>query len=461
MLAACNRETPALPPIATAQATSLAANPDALHVIPLYGFPKAREKPLASIAGAGFIGDPAVALYSVTGIGGDPKCDCGIVYELTPRPDKTTFKLTSLEVFHGSNGAYGSGSLAEDASGNLYGAADNGGNNNHGVVFKLTKSSSGFTYAVIHAFKGGSDGEEPNAPLLVASDGSLYGTTFAGGVKCSCGLVYKLTPASSRYTKSTLYTFASYNDAYWPNGGLIADQNGDLIGTTEFGGAHNGGTVFELLSNGRSYTERVIHSFGAYSRDGVEPTSGLLAKSDGTLFGTTLIGGDSICILDYTGQENEYGCGTLFKVTPEGSGYTESIIHEFTDKDLSNGAAPWGPLSWGEHGLLYGTAEAGGEFKNKYNVCNAGGGSHFGSYEPLGCGVVFSLEASGMNYKVLCQFSGDKRLGASPFAPLLYADKAFYGTTSRDGPHGEGVAFKLTQASLDELLHPPHVLQCG
>jgi len=86
----------------------------------------------------------------------------------------------------------------------------------------------------------------------------------------------------------------------------VRDRHGNLFGTTSFGGGPtSAGTVFEVDSAG---TEKVLHNFVGGTADGTEPAAGLVTDADGNLYGTTQWGG--------SGTGCAGGCGTVFKITP-------------------------------------------------------------------------------------------------------------------------------------------------
>jgi len=184
-----------------------------------------------------------------------------------------------------------------NVKGTLYGTTYDGGASNYGTVFSITTSG---TETVLHSFKGGSgDGESPLAGLINVK-GTLYGTTFTGGVDGFDGTVFKITPSG---TETLLYSFKGNTgtalDGERPQAGLI-NLKGTLYGTTYNGGASNYGTVFSITTSG---TETVLYSFKGGSGDGESPLAGLI-NVKGTLYGTTLEGGAS------------RGYGTVFSITP-------------------------------------------------------------------------------------------------------------------------------------------------
>ena len=157
---------------------------------------------------------------------------------------------------------------------------------------------------------------------------------------------------------------------------LIFDQSGNLYGTTTDGGSatcgnfYGCGIVFKLSPNGSGgWTETQLYTFQGAS-DGANPGSGLIFDKAGNLYGTTADGGDAAC-------NSGYGCGTLFELTPNGSGWTENLLYKF--QGGSDGAYPSSSVIFDQTGNLYGTTTEGGG-----NVCLVADKS-------VGCGVVFEL----------------------------------------------------------------------
>jgi uncharacterized repeat protein (TIGR03803 family) len=248
------------------------------------------------------------SVYGTTENGGS--AGAGTIYAL--RPARNGYVKQVLYNFQGGNdGQQPHGGLLEDLLGSLYGTTYFGGTSGAGTVFKLTPSWSGnYSETVIHSFTG-ADGSIPNASLIEDWTGTLYGTaTWGGSGTCSnsyggfggCGTVFKLTPSWNGYTETTLYSFQGGSDGAAPNGDLFKDAQGNLYGTTYYGGPTNAGTVFELSPqrNG-TYVENVVWTFGA-SGDGAHPAGGLIAYGN-ALYGTTV----------YGGSVNQ---GTVFSLTP-------------------------------------------------------------------------------------------------------------------------------------------------
>jgi len=221
--------------------------------------------------------------YGTTTAGGTQQGG-GTVFKITPNGTETV-----LYSFTCSEGCTPYGGLVQGSDGNFYGTTRNGGTNgnNNGVVFKLT-GDGGFT--LLHTFVG-TDGGQPYASLIQATDGNFYGTNSVGGARDG-GTVFKITPNG---VLTPLYSFAGL-DGSTPMAPLVQAGNGNFYSTTYAGGANNVGTVFEIAPDGGQNT---LHSF--VGSDGAAPYAGLVLASDGAFYGTTSTGGAS-------------GDGTAFKL---------------------------------------------------------------------------------------------------------------------------------------------------
>jgi uncharacterized repeat protein (TIGR03803 family) len=251
------------------------------------------------------------------------------------RAQAQTFTL--LHSFSGKDGADPYAGLVMDSHGNLYGTTELGGasticSHGCGTVFKLDTSG---TLTVLHSFSA-SDGLEPFAGLVRDSDGNLYGTTVFGG-SLDYGTVFKLNSSGGGF--AVLHNFpAGPNDGVTPFAGLVRDD-GNLYGTTVSGGFSGIGTVFKLNSSGSDFA--VLHSFAGGANDGQNPNAGLVRDSYGNLYGTTVFGGSSTY-------------GTVFKLDTSG---TLTLLHNFSGSDGQN---PYAGLVRDSYGNLYGTTVFGG-----------------------------------------------------------------------------------------------------
>ncbi len=291
--------------------------------------------------------------------------------------------------------------------GALYGTTLSGGTYSHGTVFKVTKAGK---ETILHSFGHGADGENPTAPLIDLK-GTLYGTTAAGGSgKCSgstysgCGTVFKITTSGK---ESVVYSFKSGSDGQAPRGGMV-DLNGTLYGTTILGGGSNLGTVFKMTP---ARKESVLYSFKG-GNDGVGPYASL-TDVKGKLYGVTYGGGAD-------------GFGTVFKITTTGS---ENVIYTFLGYSNKDGQNPWASLIY-VNGTLYGTALYGGSF---------------------GDGAVFKVSTSGKEM-LLHSFTGDPD-GASPLGALVYPNGALYGTTYFGGSQNLGAIFETTTSGKESVVY--------
>ena len=295
-------------------------------------------------------------LYGTTAFGGIGPClayghtGCGTVFTLQ---NPVTFCHTSYcpwietPLYKFSGGADGSnpygGALVFDQAGNIYGTTYGGGTGS-GVVYKLTPAGSGWTESVLYTFAGGSDGASPWAGVTLDQAGNLYGTTAAGGA-FGGGTVYELSPSGSGWTKRTLHSFQQQQDGGNPYAGVILDPAGNLYGATQYGGSGGGGTVFEMSPSGDSWIFTTLYSFiGSGGGHAKGPVADLVMDAGGNLYGTT-------------GGDGTYRFGSVFKLTPEGGGWTYTSLHDFTGG--SDGNLPRSNLVFDGSGNLYSTAYGG------------------------------------------------------------------------------------------------------
>jgi uncharacterized repeat protein (TIGR03803 family) len=179
------------------------------------------------------ISDASGNLYGTTH-GGFGNGGLGTVFEVVAG----THALSTLVTFDNINGAYPTASLLADGSGNLYGTTDAGGANNLGTVFEVATGTRAFS--TLAAFNGMSGSNASN--LIIDAAGNLYGTARNDGANLD-GTVFEVVAGT--HTLRTLATFNGTNGSY-PSAGLFADDNGNLYGTTDGGGANGQGTVFKL-----------------------------------------------------------------------------------------------------------------------------------------------------------------------------------------------------------------------
>ena len=312
----------------------------------------------------GVIFGPDGSLYGTTMYGGGDGCSgfgCGTVFQLKPYPAACNTALcgwqeTVLHRFTGKPDGVNPASvdLIFDQAGSLYGTTQLGGTSNSGTVFQLAPSGSGWTERILYSFTGYGDGLWPSASLIFDNAGNLYSTTMGGGAGYN-GTVFQLIPSGSGWTEDVLFSFQGYYGTTGgsPLAGVIFDPLGNLYGATVFGGENKDGTVFELTpSNGMGpWTFTLVYTFSG--PDGAAPSNSLVMDAAGNLYGTASNGG-------------AYGGGSVFKLTPGGSGWTFSSLHDFTGG--SDGRYPYSNVIFDAAGNLYGTASSGGS-QNCYQGC--------------------------------------------------------------------------------------------
>jgi uncharacterized repeat protein (TIGR03803 family) len=390
---------------------------------------------------AALIIDPSGNLYGTTRFGG--ASGDGTIFELA----KGSGTITPLASFNSTDNGYTLSSLVMDSSGNLYGTTINGGSDDGGTVFELTKGSGAITTLATFV----NNGLYPDSSLVMDASGNLYGTTASGGAFGE-GTVFEIAKGSG-----TVTTLASFNGTNGSNpvGSLVMDSSGNLYGVTEGGGANYDGTVFELAKGSSTIT--TLGSFNGFD-DGANPVGSLVMDSSGNLYGTTANGGEG-------------GYGTIFEVvkgsgtitdltwfTSSGDAYTDAslaidskgnlygttyyggtdnfgsifelakgsrIIKQLASFNDKNGEYPVGSLIVGASGNLYGTTLAGG---------------------PTNGGTVFELAAHSHAIKNLVFFDGTN--GVFPAASLIMDSKGnLFGTTEYGGASNDGTVFELAKGS--------------
>jgi uncharacterized repeat protein (TIGR03803 family) len=418
-------------------------------LVTLYSF--GPSPPDASLSSGPLVQGPDGDFYGTAYSGGTHYMGC--VFKIT-----TTGALTNLYSFgtvrssngNALDGAGPVGGLVFGNDGNLYGTTEVGGTNEisnggAGTIFRITPAGM---LTTLRSFFDDVDGSTPDAGLLVVG-GVLYGTASQGGVAPGLlgtgnGTVFKIRMNGAF---AVVYDFPGL-DGLNPSAELTMDDQGNLYGTTEYGGIFGQGTVFKYATNG-AYT--VLTNFD--SGNGAVPDGQLLRLADGSFLGTTLDGGA------YSSE------GTIFKVATNG---LLSTIYSFGSVPL-DGAQPWSGLTLAPDGNYYGTTSAGGAQKigmifgvttngvltNVVSCDATTGGKPVGANLVLGSdgnlygitsssnGTAFSFTPGG-TLNVIHTFSGTND-GYAPTAGLtLGSDGWFYGTTMLGGDFNNGTIFKIT-----------------
>jgi hypothetical protein len=276
------------------------------------------------------------------------------------------------------------GDLVFDKQGNLYGATQYGGgfgscnapfDQHCGTVFELSppKTKGGkWSEKVLHGFKGGTDGANPNGGLVFDSKGATYGTTSSGGNQgcksdsgIGCGTAFKLQPPPKKgavWTEKILHRFTDGDDGAGPNGGLIFDAKGALYGTAGGGGTGTLGVVFRLaLATGGRWSETVLHNF-TVDKGRRNPWGPVTFDSSGNLYGTA-----------HAAASDKFG-GVVFAMKPATNGkWSFVVLYNFAG--APDAAYPVSRLIFDVSRNLYSTTQGGGTGQ----ACQGG------------CGTVFEL----------------------------------------------------------------------
>ena len=313
---------------------------------------------------------PNGILYGTTYQGADAGCaagnGCGAVFNLRPPATfcgsiSCPWTETVLYRFTGgSDGGNPEGPIVFDQTGNnIYGTTRDGATpgcagNGCGVVYKLTKSGNNWIQSVIYSFTGDNvDQGLPDSGVIFDPAGNLYGTVQGcyGGLY---GTAFELTPAGSGWTYSNIYTFNG-GIGQCPVAGLVRDQSGKLYGAT----AIDGGVAFDGTFSGGSWTFSLIDVISGPNGTACGPYEALAMDSAGNLYGTTYCAG-------------AHNLGSVFKLTFANGSWTLTDLHDFSGPD---GSFPLSSLVIDSAGNLYGTASTGGTGTACMN----------------GCGVVFRI----------------------------------------------------------------------
>lgn len=323
-------------------------------------------------------------LYGMTAVGGIN--DSGRIFKIMP--NGTGYEKL-LDFIGTTNGSQPYGSLVSDGI-FLYGMTSGGGNNGAGTIFKIMPDGSG--YLKLLDFAGTSNGSNPEGSLI--SDGTfLYGMTTYGGTN-NLGTIFKIKSDGTGYIK--LLEFSGASNGSYPFGSLVSDGI-FFYGMTASGGANDFGTIFKIMPDGTGYVNLLDFAGGT---NGNVPYGSLI--SDGTfLYGMTYQGGTS-------------GMGTIFKIMPNGNGFTKLL--DFAG--ATNGKGPYGSLV-SDGNFLYGMTQQGGTG----NI-----------------GTIFKIMPDGNGYEKLLDFAVGN--GSSPYGALLYNNNNLYGMTLNGGTNNIGTVFK-------------------
>ncbi len=370
----------------------------------------------------------------------------GIAWGLEPLEDRvllSAYSLQTLGTFSGANGINPWDTVTLDKSGNIYAMTAFGGMDGDGAIAELPHNSNTITAQV--SFNG-TTGSNPWGNLILDGNGNLYGTTYFGGAEF--GSIFEWAPGTTATT--TLATFNSTDGAN-PVANLTMDGNGNLYGTTFYGGTNNDGAVFELAKN--SSTISTLASFDV--TNGENPAAGVVLDGSNNLYGATFAGGSS-------------GDGTVYEIA-----HGSNTITTLATFDGTNGNGPQGNVFIDGGGNLFGTTKFGGGSNNDGTVfevamgtnsittvatfdgtngANPVGGAIVDSKGNLfdttmavtgGDGTAFEVAQGTNSITTLATFTGTN--GDTPKAGLVMDSNGnLYGTTSAGGASLDGIIFELS-----------------
>jgi len=357
-------------------------------------------------------------LYGFTGSGGTGQCSdygCGIVYELSPRPNGTWREEVLHNFTDDGKGEFPWGAPILDTAGNLFGTSVGDTDGTPSTAFELSPSPDGWLHTLLYA-----DGAGPG--LLMDGSGNLYGDigSAKGGWYDAVG---ELSPNLDGWTYTRLYSFCSQTecadgwDMYHPP---IWDGPDKLYGTTYYGGMglqqclYGCGVVFRMIRNSHgTWTYQVLHRFNPSTTDGTSPAAGLVMDAAGNFYGSTVFGGPNTN-------------GTIFKLAFSNGRWKETQLYTFPNCD--DGCLPGGTMVFDKAGNLYGTASGG-----------------IAACDTATCGTVFKLapQKNGKwKYSVVYKFHGPD--GNGPVAVIIDRKGHLFGTTASGGKYNWGVAFEIT-----------------
>ena len=403
-------------------------------VIVMYTFTGSPDgaAPYGALFNAGDLGGGQTLIGTATA--GGNTSGYGIVYELQVHPGKRTAQETPIYTFAGPpDGAepYGQAIVTRE-QGRMQAIVPTyyGGASDYGAVITVTLPGSG---EVAYSFTGPPDGAYPLGAVAVDSKCNIYGTTQYGGTN-NVGTVWRMAPKGSSYTEQVLYSFAGGTDGALPYAGVTLGKNGMLYGTTYEGGYSGEGTVFAIDTKRRTdITDEIIHSFGSSGHDGAYPFAAVEAveyNDAENLYGTTYEGG-------------AHGKGTVYKLIPSGTTWTEQPIWSFGSSSKDGAYPGYGSVGLDSKGDIYGTT--------------------IDSTSTAGSGTFFVLVPSGSTYKeAIYNYPASGAKGSNPYAgPAADNQGNVYVPTSQGGTTGLGTVGMFRASKLPGRMAPYKPIRCG
>ncbi len=377
----------------------------------------------------------------------------GVVFSMNS--DGTAFEY--LKQFAARTSPSPQAGFIKGIDGKLYGNLMAGGTSNAGSVIRMEADGTGLTY--LHHFRT-SEGKNPMGNLIQATDGYLYGTTQSGG-DMDGGTIFRLKPDGTAF--KVIYNLSALTGKA-PRGGVTQADNGKLYGIAPVGGFYGSGTIFSINTDGSGFSVLFHLNDQAPVRSGVSLVGELVQGPDGFLYGAARFGGDFTYgtlfkintdgsgftkIVNFNGTTTGmvpasdvlfstngkvYGMtaggglhaqGTIYAVNPDGTNYVQIFSFEDTNSESSPlGSHPFGKLTEGNDGFLYG--------------CTAQGGSN-------GKGTIFKVDKNGTGFQILVNL--DARASYPAYGPLVESTPGdFFGMTSMGGNANKGAIFKVNSS---------------
>lgn len=332
-------------------------------------------------------------LYGMTARGGLYNWGAIFQYDLSTKTYKKLFDFDDV-----NSGSLPSGNLFQASDGKLYGLTNAGGAHDYGVLFQYDPVSGAFTKK--YDFDGDTGGGAPMGTLIQAKNGKLYGTTVSGGTG-GIGTIFEFDPLTSAYADK--FSFDGKAVGGRPCPALVEGDDGNLYGTTVFGGTTDNGVLFQFVIATANYTVKFNFDMEA---NGAQSETGLVKAKNGNLYG----------IARYGGVNNE---GVIFEYDPVASKITKKF--DFSNEQNETGKYPMSPLIQATDGKLYGMTYTGA-------VADVGG--------------VYQFDMQSNSYTRQFDFHTSE-IGNMPISSLIYAnDKMLYGITETGGLRNQGTIFK-------------------
>jgi len=407
------------------------------------------DRPAGARRGAAFARAAAISLAATWALHLPGRAEpAGAAAESQAEPD--TVAYTQLHAFTPDEGACPNGALLEASDGRFYGMTRGGGRHGLGTLYRMSRQGH---VEVLHTFgQGTAEGKTPNGSLIQVGD-SLYGATQGGG-EFGDGTVFRIGLDG---TFTILHSFSEAVDGKWPQGPLLLASDGKLYGETEWGGPHGGGTVFRMDLQGHLSTLWDMDPDDP--RDLSSPSGGLIQASYGFLVGTAIHGGHAfnggvfvvqidsargilhefdgndgfdatsgviqgrdLAFYGVTASDSATAGGVAFRLEVNGQ---YDVLRRFRSDD-GGFWRPNGPLvtSGGQGAKLVGTATAGGAFDR---------------------GGIWRLSPDG-RLKTLHDFGESIEGGvdgSEPNAGLVRSGRAYFGTTCGGGAADRGTVFRI------------------